>query len=119
MMQDDDGFALLEAVVALGVLSLILGVAFQSLASARSMTAEAEGRRSAAYEARSLVDQLGATIPLVAGRSDGRWAGGPWRIEIANEGDAGLDDPMLHATVLVFDDRLRPLARLDTLRMPR
>ena len=119
MNRDSDGFALVEAVVALAIVAFIVGATFQTLAMARTAVAGAEARRSAVVEARSLTAQLGATMPLVPGTSEGQSGALRWRIDIDTVASREVEVPMRRATVTVTDDRSRVLARLQTLRLDR
>lgn len=55
------GASLVELLVALGLLALTVGIAFEVLGGARRAHGVAEGRTAAAYLARSVLDQARAT----------------------------------------------------------
>ena len=117
MKTSSEGFALIEAVVALGLVAAILGITFQVIGMARGAMAAAEERRVAMLEAQSVVAQIGATIPLVAGTSAGQSEGLRWRVETSPVASREIQAPLVHAVVTVTDDRARVLARLETLRL--
>lgn len=113
------GFALVEAVVALAIAAFVIGAMFEALATARSAVAGAAARREATLEARSIIAQLGATLPLVPGTSQGQDGDLRWRVDIDNLQTREIETPMSHAVVTVSDPSGRPLARLETLRIAR
>jgi type II secretory pathway pseudopilin PulG len=117
MKRSSEGFALVEAVVALGIVAAILGVTFQVVAMARGAMAAAEERRLAMLQAQSLMAQLGATIPLAPGTSSGEDGGLDWRVETFPVASREIHTPMMRAVVTVSDQRDHVLARLETLRL--
>jgi hypothetical protein len=119
MNRSDAGFALVEAVAALGIMAAILGVTFQTIAMARGAIAAADERRVAMLEAQSLVAQLGATIPLVPGSSSGQSQTLRWRVDNEAVGSREIEAPLIHSVVLVTDQNEQVLARLETLRLAR
>lgn len=119
MKRSSEGFALVEAVVALGIVAAILGITFEAVAAGRRAMASAEERRTAMLQAQSLQSQLGATIPLVAGTSSGQSGDFDWRVEISPKSSREIGTPMLHSVVIITDRRNRILARLETLRLAR
>ena len=119
MTREPEGYALVEAVVALAILALILGITFQTMAMARGTIAGAEARRLAMLQAQSLTAQLGATLPLVPGRSEGQSGTLRWRVDIDTLESREIEAPLRRAVVTVTDDRSRVLARLETLRLAR
>jgi len=115
--RDTDGFALIEAVMALAIVAFVIGAMFETLAMARSAIAGAEARREAMLEARSIVAQLGATVPLVPGTSEGQDGSHHWRVDIDMVQRREIETPLSHAVVTVTDGRAHVLARLETLRI--
>ena len=113
----DEGFALIEAVVSLGIVAIVLGGTFQALGMARGALAAAESHRGATLEARSLVAQLGSTISLVAGTSEGQSDNFRWRVDIDTVASRDIGVPLRHAVVIVSDEQSRPIVRLETLRL--
>ena len=119
MSRPDGGFALVEAVVALGIVAAILGVTFQTIAGARRTITAAEQRRLAMLEAESLTASLGATIPLVAGSSSGERDGLRWRVDLEPAASREIQKPLMHSIVTVRDERDQELVRLETLRLAK
>jgi type II secretory pathway pseudopilin PulG len=117
--REPEGYALVEAVVALGIVAFVLGALFQTLSMARGTIAAAEARRDAMLQARSLTAQLGSSLPLVTGSSDGRSEGLRWRVEIDPVESREIQAQLQRAVVTVSDERGRPLARLETMRLAR
>lgn len=119
MTRQPEGYALVEAVVALAIVAAILGVTFQTMAMSRGAIAGAQARRVAMLEARSLTAQLGATLPLVPGTAEGQTGALSWRVDIYSVGSREIQAPLHHAVVTVTDGNARVLARLETLRLAR
>lgn len=114
-----EGFALVEAVVSLAIVAAILGATFQALGAVRSAVTSAQAHRLAALEARSLIAQLGSTIPLVPGTSEGGSELHRWQVDIATAESRAIRVPLRRVVVTVFDRNARPLMRLETLRLAR
>lgn len=112
-----EGYALVEAVVSLAIVAFILGATFQALGMARGALASAAAHRAATLEARSLVAQLGSTIPLVPGTAEGQSHSFRWRVEIETVESREIGSPLRRAVVTVTDPRARVLARLETVRL--
>lgn len=117
--RSDSGFALVEAVVSLGIVAAILGATFQTIAMARRAMTGAEERRVAMLEAQSLSAQLGATIPLIPGSSSGQSESFHWRVDNETVGSREIEAPLIHSVVTISDEREQVLARLETLRLAR
>lgn len=118
---NNDGFALVEAVIALAIVAAMLGITFQTIARAQRTAADTEARRFAMLEARSILAQVGATIPLVPGNAQG--VSGPWVWHVEIAADAGEhpqhDVPIDRVAISVEDGASRKLAHLETLRLAR
>lgn len=115
--RQQDGFALVEAVVSLGIVAIVLGGTFQALSTVRSALASAEAHRAATLEARSVIAQLGSTIPLVPGASEGQTEDFRWRVDVEAVQSRDIGVPLRRAVVVVSDERSRPIVRLETLRL--
>jgi len=115
--RQEEGFALVEAVVSLGIVAIVLGGTFQALGMARGALTAAEAHRAATLEARSLVAQLGSTISLVPGTSEGQSDKLRWRVDIDTVPSRDIGVPLRRAVVVVSDERSRPIVRLETLRL--
>lgn len=113
----ESGFALVEAVVSLGIVAVVLGATFQALGMARGALASAEAHREAALEARSLIAQLGSTIPLVPGTSEGQSDDFRWKVDIDTVESRDIGVPLRRAVVVVSDRQSKPIVRLETLRL--
>jgi general secretion pathway protein I len=78
------GFTLLETIVAFTILSFALVAAMQAFSSGLRSVAAAEGAGAAVLHARSKLDEVGITIPLVPGQIEGVFADGSrWQATIA------------------------------------
>lgn len=109
------GFALVEALVALAVLAITLGVLLQAGAGAARRLAEAEASLFAVLSAQSLLAAAGIEAKLAPGQRRGSLAGGfGWTETIAPLADS----PRAHAvTIEVTDPAGRTRARLTTVRL--
>jgi len=66
------GFTLLEVLVALAILTLSLGVLYQSFGLGMNTTHRAAAELNASAAAESLLDRLGADLPLHSGELSGK-----------------------------------------------
>lgn len=77
----EDGFTLLEVIVALAILSLSMVVVLQVLSQSAARTRDAEMLTRARILAQSLLEEVGSVIPVNVGVLDGEGAGGlRWRV---------------------------------------
>jgi general secretion pathway protein I len=72
----NDGFTLIEVLVALAVLAVAMGFAFRAFSSAMVSLDGSERKQTALSVARSMLDRVGRDIALRAGDADGRTADG-------------------------------------------
>ncbi len=83
------GFTLVEVLVAFVILAVAVGSAVRSIATGLEHERIADAEVMRLLEARSLIDRLGADIPLVEGERSGRLASGePWRLTLEPRGAA-------------------------------
>lgn len=87
----DDGFTLIEVLVAFLVVALGLTTLYTALAGHSRQTFEADLRERAMAQMQSQLDAIGVSVPLEPGTSRGTYPGGlAWRLAIAP-----LDAPVL------------------------
>jgi prepilin-type N-terminal cleavage/methylation domain-containing protein len=87
-----DGFTLVEIVVALAILALCLSVLLRTISDALWHTSEAEAQAEAASMARSLLAQAGGTVPLRDGETAGQLDSGfRWRLRMDGYGGGSAD----------------------------
>jgi len=80
----NSGFTLMEVLIAFAILALVLGVVFRTLSSGLSHERTAGLATARVLEARSILDQLGVTLPLEDGLFDGRLATGEaWTLTVS------------------------------------
>jgi general secretion pathway protein I len=112
------GFSLIEAVVAAAILALALAAFFGAGRNALQIAYGASRHTEAALEARSLLDRLGADLPLADGEYSGRTESGRF-YRITTEripANAGLE---LYDVTAELRDRASdraPIIRLETLK---
>jgi prepilin-type N-terminal cleavage/methylation domain-containing protein len=119
-----DGFTLVEIVVALAILTLCLSVLLRTISDALWHTSEAEAQAEAASMARSLLAQAGGAMALRDGEAAGQLDNGfRWRLRMEGYG-GGADSQALpvrayRVTAEVFwNDRPRERSlALTTLRL--
>ena len=113
------GSVLIDALVAIGVMTVTLVMAAQTLGDGARRTAAGERSRLALLEARSRLAEVGGDIPLVVGDAQGVDGDMVWRVDIApgppTGGAAGVG--LLQVTVAVSDRGGPELATLRTLRL--
>ena len=86
----DAGFTLIEVLVTLAILALALGTLSGLFSDGFRRAGQAEAMAQANLNARSLLDKVGADIPLRQGMTTGRLEHGlTWRLRIEPFGDAG------------------------------
>jgi general secretion pathway protein I len=89
MRRNDDGFTLLEVIVALAILAFSSSVVFEVISNGIWRTRQAETGAQADLLVQSLLAEVGAEIPLREGQATGQFAGGfGWRLRIERFGDA-------------------------------
>jgi general secretion pathway protein I len=111
---------LIEAVVAAAILALALAAFFGAGRNALRVASATNRHTEAALEARSLLDRLGADIPLAAGRFEGHAESGRiYRLIITPLPDAASALAAYDAAVELrehTEDRA-PLVRFETLKI--
>lgn len=115
------GFAVLEAMIALGILAAMLGMFFASLANFAAQERLIRDRRGAVLVARSLLEQSAdQSGPVIGARGvDGDFA---WSIVTSAYGGGAFDTGPALETVTISVARAgsaQPLVQLRTLRFGR
>ena len=116
------GFTLLEVLIAFAILAVSLGAILQAFGSGLTQISRAEHQAAAALQARSLLAEVGTTVPLRPGETSGRFDDAEWSISIEGfaegEGPEVLDFGVrLYQVRVVVGDGRRALATLETLRL--
>jgi type II secretion system protein I len=82
-LHDSSGFTVLEALIALAILTGVTASVLSLLGATRAAQARSHAKLIAMIEARSLLDRLGRDIPLQAGSSNGLLGDGRrWSLRI-------------------------------------
>ncbi len=121
----EDGFVMLEALVAFAVLSLVLVLFYEALAGNYRTAALTRERDLALAEARSHLQGLGLAMPIRAGGSSGVYHSGAfWKMEAAplpppERGDGMPPLPRYLVTLEVRNREGRQLTRLQTVVIDR
>jgi hypothetical protein len=112
----DRGSVLVDALVAIGVMAVALTLGAEAVGDGARRTAEGERSRLATLEARSRLAEVGADIPLSAGRASGEDGALVWSVDIepASGGDSAT--PLMAISVSVRDTNGAVLATLQSLR---
>ena len=80
----NNGFTLIEVLIAFAILALVLGVVFRTLSSGLGHERTARLATARVLEARSILDQLGINLPLEEGLIEGRLATGEvWTLTVS------------------------------------
>jgi len=92
--RQSDGFTLIEVLIAFAILALVLGAVFRSFSTGLSSERRASLAVARALEARSVLEDVGAGIPLEPGQAEGELStGDPWTLTIdAAAPVEGLED---------------------------
>ena len=89
----NSGFTLIEVLIAFAILALVLGVVFRTISSGLGHERTARLATARVLEARSILDQLGADIPLEEGLIEGRLATGEvWTLTVSLFEPAASDE---------------------------
>ena len=125
---DEDGFTLVEVLVAFAILSLSLTVLFQAFTLSAKGTDRIAERKTAIALAATLFDRVGTDIPLLPGEKEGDFVleGFRWRISVetsalipeADRKRRGLFPYDIRGEVLRADSDL-VLAEFETVRLGR
>jgi type II secretion system protein I len=121
-LQDSSGFTVLEALIALAILTGVTASVLSLLGAMRAVQTRSHSKLIATIEARTLLDRLGRDIPLQAGVSSGILADGrQWSLRI----QPYADDVVPTGSLLLFDVQIQvgldgeePIAALRTLLRP-
>lgn len=81
-MRRQQGFTLLEVMLAFVVLAVALGLLVGMLSNGLRQVQQAQGETEATLHAQSLLDQLGKLEPILPGRSDGEFDHGRYRYQL-------------------------------------
>jgi len=89
----NSGFTLIEVLIAFAILALVLGVVFRTISSGLSHERTARLATARVLEARSILDQIGVSIPLEEGLIEGRLATGEiWTLTVSLLEPAASDE---------------------------
>ena len=90
--RDEDGFTLVETLAAFAILVMVLSALFVALSGAIRANARAVFTTTAVRLAQSSLAELGLSVPLASGRSQGRYDNGyQWLLEVTPyQGDEAL-----------------------------
>jgi prepilin-type N-terminal cleavage/methylation domain-containing protein len=99
---NDRGFSLLEALVALAILSAVVTTSLSIASSSMYRSAEALEEFRAFMMADAILQRAGPEIPLVPGRTSGRLNdGGVWSLSIERSEGSGRGAPRFDVTAEV------------------
>jgi general secretion pathway protein I len=120
MSNDDSGFSLIEALIALAIIAAMTGALVETITADAHVQLAVEQRRAALLIARSALDQAEGGDAIDAGHADG--AGQPllWRIDRQPYAERAVPfaaTGLEQLTVTVADMSGRRLARLATVRI--
>ena len=81
-MRRQDGFTLLEVMLAFVLLAIALAMLVGMLSNGLRQVQQAQGETEATLYAQSLLEQLGKLEPIVPGRSDGEFDNGRYQYQL-------------------------------------
>ncbi len=119
MGERERGSVLVDALVAIGVMTVTLALAAQVVGEGARRTGAVERSRLAALEARSRLAEVGGDIALAPGRSSGTDDDLVWTVDIAPRpaAAAARSGPLLDISVTVGGPDGPPLATLRSVRV--
>ncbi len=115
----DDGFGILEAIVALAIAALALGALYRTTGMALRAADRSKQHLQALALAQSHLGSLGVTTPLAPGDTRGTYSDGTsWHLSITSLARAGSPDPAPPVWIVLetFDRSGARLTRLETSR---
>ena len=124
----EDGFTLVEVLVSFLILSLSLGVLYQSFVTSSRGLARVSERETAAALAQTLLERIGTDIPLAVGTREGDFdlEGFSWRISVkTSDLVAGQDRarrglyPYEIEAEVIGGEREQTISRFNTLKLGR
>ena len=119
--EPQNGFALVETLVATAIIAAMLGVTFQSIETGARQTRLIEDRRQAVLIAQSQLSAVGAAQSNAFGDTRGLTGGISWRLTVqpfrANQPSAARLEEVTVTAGLAADPR--PLVILKTVRVTR
>ena len=119
----EKGFTLLEVLIAFVILALVLGSLLPLFSSGFRGLARSESQVMASLQARSLLAEVGGSVPLEEGSRSGDFADGRvWSLQIerseALEGEQALRGALLpFAVTVTVNEPGKPGVSLTTLRL--
>ena len=117
MRASESGFALIEAIAALGVIAVISGMFLMTVQSSAQARRHVEQVRAGTLVARSRLDQAVALARFDASGRDGAF---DWSARVAPYAGAANGPGLQEVTVTVSDHASgAPVAQLRTLRLAR
>ena len=82
-LRGDDGFTLLEVLVAFAIMAVAMVAIMQAFSSGLDATRRTAIASETLATARSLLDRVGAELPVAPGSTSGSVAGTNWTVQIA------------------------------------
>lgn len=114
------GFALLETLVAVGVIAMVMGMTFRTVSANAQAARMMADRRAAVLIAQSALEAASGSASDVSLERGGRERGLRWEVTVEPYGGEARDSgvPLQRVTVTVESEASRrPLVRLGTLRL--
>ena len=115
-----DGFTLIENLVALAILGLALAVFAQIISTQTSSARRIDSAIQSILFARSILERLGHDLPLVPGNTSGAFdEAGSWQLKVAALGSTGTatSAPLAYAIELDVRQAGSPPIAFTTIRL--
>jgi general secretion pathway protein I len=121
--QGEDGFTLIEVLVAFAILSLALVGLYDTLGGAYMVARSSRMQEEALAAGRSQLDRIGGDVPVRTGMLSGLLSdGSPWEVVIIPIRASASREPIYQRYSVVFDARDvtgRSILQLKTIRIAK
>jgi len=114
----DDGFTVVEVLVAFAIVTVVLAALYQAVAGAYRSYARVQVREQTLALARAHLEAVGIEGPLQGGGSAGTYATGvAWRLTVEPVETASYRGRAFRILLEALDHGDQPLLRLETLKL--
>jgi general secretion pathway protein I len=118
MRRSEDGFALIEVVVAFTIVTIILAALYQAIAGAWRGYARTDRGEQTLAHASAQLEAIGVGEPMQPGESSGSYAtGAAWQLTVEPVRTASQRGRVFRLLLKVHDPAGKPLLQLETFKL--